>query len=275
MSINPTILVTDFPEFSNATQYPVSEMNFWINIAVQSLNPQFWPQTAGPGVQANGSFTFINNPIANDTINLNGTIITFVTGTPGANQVQIGPSIAVTLANLLAVLSLSTDQNIVLFSYLSNATQLLLTAVAYGVQGNVLTIVSGNPTDITASGPTLVGGVAGRSYIDYGTELFVAHNLVLSRQAQKSAVRNAPPGVTRGPIASEGVGGASVSYSNQLGLDPDDGHWNLTSYGVRFVEMLKLVGALPVQVGIGRTPPLVGTAWPGPPFGWTVIGGPI
>ena len=97
---------------------------------------------------------------------------------------------------------------------------------------------------------------------DLATELFVAHNLVLEKQADDAAKRGATPGVSKGPIASMSVGGVSVSYDDAAGLEEGAGHWNLTTYGTRLKRLMDLFGAGPVQVGVGFDP-----------FGWYGGGG--
>ncbi len=207
---------------------------------------------------------------------LDGSAIAFVDGAPGTGQTAIGPNLPVTLANLIARLSVSSDPNVGRFSYLSAPTdpQLLLVANHPGVAGNALTLGS-TGTVIVPSGPTLVGGAAGLSVHQLGVEQLVAHNLALARQAQKTAARRGVPGVARGPISSEGVNGATVSYDTQAASIDDEGYLNLTVYGQRFVSLRDQVGHVPLQVGIGRAPWLTGPGWAGPPFDWTLLGGPV
>lgn len=102
--------------------------------------------------------------------------------------------------------------------------------------------------------------------LDVASELFVAHNLALEKQAQDTAKRGGTPGVSKGPISSDHVGSVSRSYSTAEGLNPDAGHWNLTTYGTRLYWLMMMFGAGPVQIGIGCDPngPLDGPAWPGP-----------
>jgi hypothetical protein len=118
--------------------------------------------------------------------------------------------------------------------------------------------------------PSLVGQPP--TLYDFGVEMFVAHNLVLELQAQQRANLGGPPGVQTGVMTAVSANGASVSYDPNVGINPDDGQWNLTTYGMRLIQMIKLVGAGPVQYGMGRVPigEFVGPAWPGPfPFpGW-------
>jgi uncharacterized protein DUF4054 len=87
-------------------------------------------------------------------------------------------------------------------------------------------------------------------YQTFYTGLFVAHHLTLFRQRAKSAARNAPPGVTRGPIGSESVNGASVGYSNALAVGQGQGaaFWNQTSYGVEFWDMRRQIGSGGLQL---------------------------
>lgn len=84
--------------------------------------------------------------------------------------------------------------------------------------------------------------------LDVGTELFVAHNLVLERQAQKSAANGAAPGVSTGPISSKTVGPVTQAYDTAAGINQDAGHWNLTTFGTRFYQLMQMFGAGPIQV---------------------------
>lgn len=163
MTVTATILRTDFPEFTDPTAYPDSQVNFWIMVAGLMMNPVRWSDRV--------------------------------------------------------------------------------------------------PTGITPP----------RSLRDVGTELFVCHNLVLDRQAQRAATRGAVPGASFGIVTSEAAGGVSVSYDPNIGLDPADGMWNLSTYGLRFAYLLKLAGMGPIQVG-GRIggPRNSGGAWIGPGGGWRI-----
>ena len=61
---------------------------------------------------ANGNLAYTANPAPGDTIQLGSTIVTFISGTPAGNQVLIGDTLAGTMANLVAVLTASTDAQI-------------------------------------------------------------------------------------------------------------------------------------------------------------------
>jgi hypothetical protein len=102
--------------------------------------------------------------------------------------------------------------------------------------------------------------------IDVGTELFIAHNLAIEAQAQAAAASGSPPGISAGPISAKSVDKASVNYDTNAGLEQDAGHWNLTTYGTRFIKLARMAGAGPVQIGAnGCVPPLSSAgAWPGP-----------
>lgn len=107
--------------------------------------------------------------------------------------------------------------------------------------------------------------------IDFGLELFVAHNLVYEKQSMDAATRGATPGLTTGPISSKSVDKVSISYDTAGGLQLDAGHWNDTTYGKRFINLARMLGSAPIQVGIGAEPGgFNGPAWSGPPVwpGW-------
>lgn len=106
---------------------------------------------------ATGNISFSGQPANNDTITLNATVVTFVTGAPSGSQVQIGIDLAHTLANLMTFLAASVDVQILKFKYTLVGTIVYLTAVATGTAGNALTIAKSG-TNIAVSGATLAGG---------------------------------------------------------------------------------------------------------------------
>lgn len=108
-----------------------------------------------------GSAAFSGNPANLDTLTLNGTTVTFVTGTPVGNQVLVGGTLAETLANLLTFLNASTDVELLKFNYVVNPanTAIYFTAAIAGVGGNSLTLAEVSAA-ITLSGGTLTGATA-------------------------------------------------------------------------------------------------------------------
>lgn len=121
---------------------------------------------------------------------------------------------------------------------------------------------------ITLAG-LLLSSARWSTLLDLGTELFIAHNIALERRAQDEAAKGAVPGQTTGPVNAKGVGPVSVGYDTANGIVQGAGHWNLTIYGTRFMELVSMFGAGPIQIGIGSTPPLSTQGawygpWPGP-----------
>ena len=100
--------------------------------------------------------------------------------------------------------------------------------------------------------------------LNIGVEMFTAHNIAIEAKAQAEAVNGGIPGSQVGPINSKSVDKVSVGYDTGAGLQPDAGHWNLTVYGTRFIRLVRMFGAGPLQIGVGVSPPLSGGAWPGP-----------
>ncbi len=108
--------------------------------------------------------------------------------------------------------------------------------------------------------------------LDVGTELFVAHNLVLEFQAQTASSNGAAPGMSQGMVNSKSVDKVSVGYDTGSAAELDAGHWNLTIYGQRYVRMSRMMGAGGIQLGVPCAAPNFSAssqAWPGPywPFG--------
>lgn len=100
---------------------------------------------------------------------------------------------------------------------------------------------------------------------DIGLEMFTAHNLVLERQAQKAAATGALPGLNTGAVSADSVGSVSRSYDTAAALELDAGHWNLTTYGTRFIKLARMFGVGGLQMAGTIFPPYGSAgAWPGP-----------
>lgn len=84
--------------------------------------------------------------------------------------------------------------------------------------------------------------------LDLATELYVAHNLSLEFQAREDAAAGGAPGVSTGAVTSMAVGPASISFDASAGLEEGAGNWNLTVYGTRFAQLVRMFGAGPIQV---------------------------
>ena len=99
----------------------------------------------GTGTYVAGAINFFKNPSANSSINVNGTTVTFVTGTPGSNQVQIQSSLSATLASTTAFLNGSVDLHINQATYSATATTITATASSTGAGGDFFYLnISGN-----------------------------------------------------------------------------------------------------------------------------------
>lgn len=112
------------------------------------------------GVQeptAFGSIAFAGQPANNDNVTIKGTAITFVTGTPTTNQVQIGASLTVTLDSLVTLINASADVNLSAVTALRSGTTVYVVSKATGTGGNAYTLAK-TGTNITVSGATFSGG---------------------------------------------------------------------------------------------------------------------
>jgi hypothetical protein len=112
----------------------------------------------------------------------------------------------------------------------------------------------------------MLNGPRWGSWLDKGTELFTAHNLVMDKVRSDTAAVGGWPGLTKGILSGETPGGGvSLSYDVSAGIVPGAAHWNMTDYGIQFITMSRRVGAGPIQVGADSWG---GTgAWPGPMTG--------
>jgi hypothetical protein len=124
--------------------------------------------TTGAGVVASGTATFSAIPAANDTITINGQVLTFVsTVTIPATQVLIGATAAATAQNLLTLLNSSSIAALTALRYSVNGAVLTVSYPTVGTAGNSIAIAKSS-TAITLSGATLAGGVVA-STVGYAT----------------------------------------------------------------------------------------------------------
>ena len=83
---------------------------------------------------------------------------------------------------------------------------------------------------------------------DYGTELYVAHHLAMDAQNQLIASAGGIPGAIKGPETSKSVDKVSVSRDSGSVTTDGAGMWNLTVYGIRFYQLMMMMGAGGVQL---------------------------
>lgn len=190
---------------------------------------------------AGATASFSANPANADTLTIAGTAVTFVTGAPSALQVQIGASLAITLANLMTLLNSSTDANLIKATYALSGSVLQLTAninQVVGAAGNALTLAKSS-TPITLSGATFAGGVGDGT--TFWTNLANAINNGNPFHAPSQFVVAATGGGANIPILSVpltltgGTDGASgVTDATLLGQDiiPRKGMYALRSANV-------------------------------------------
>jgi uncharacterized protein DUF4054 len=110
--------------------------------------------------------------------------------------------------------------------------------------------------------PSLLDANSWGDLFTIGQELFIAHNLVLDGMAGAEAARGGLVGFARGALASETGDKVAVTYQGSAMLE-GAGHWNMSTYGMRYWQLMKMVGAGAVQV----SPDPFGGALAGP-YGW-------
>lgn len=132
------------------------------------LTMGFGTPTTVAGKAARGAIIFSGQPASNATISVGGQAFTFVSGTPTANQIKIGSTIAFTIANAVRALNASTVPAVAAVSYRQNdrGNGILIQHDSLGVAGNAFAIEAGTTpaSNATVSGATLTGGAASGGY---------------------------------------------------------------------------------------------------------------
>jgi hypothetical protein len=110
-----------------------------------------------------GSLTFGTNPVATETIAVNGVTFTFVAGASTATNVHIGATKEETAAEFAAVLGRSANGSITVMSFTVNPSApavINISAILPGTAGNAYTLANSSGTvAVTRSGATLSGGL--------------------------------------------------------------------------------------------------------------------
>lgn len=82
-----------------------------------------------------------------------------------------------------------------------------------------------------------------------GQELFACHHLALAALSAEDAADGNVPGEVTGPATAKAVDKVSVSYdAGSVALD-DGGFWNMTRYGIQFLQFARMIGAGGYQLG--------------------------
>ena len=161
ISSNETLIANAVAAFINAL--PIGALI----VRTQLYVVAYVPGTAAAGsfnlerlrlaIQATGSLNLTSNPANNDTITINGTLVTLVTGTPSGSQVKIGVDAPTTAANIQAFLAASVDANISQALYTLSGSFVDVQYKSAGPNGNAFTLAKSSSA-ITLSGAVLSGG---------------------------------------------------------------------------------------------------------------------
>lgn len=104
-----------------------------------------------------GTVSFSGLPADNDTVTLNGTVITFKTTGATGNQINIPATAALTAQALANFANASADAGIAVATYRAVGTDVFMISKTSGTGGNAYTLAKSG-TNITVSGATLAGG---------------------------------------------------------------------------------------------------------------------
>jgi hypothetical protein len=201
-----------------------SQANTYMGVVIfPGMVPEQFNNVAAANPATN-TIAFSANPANADTVTIAGTLITFVTAAPVGSQVQIGASLATTLANLLAFLLISVDANLIKVNYALSGTTVQLTAninQVVGTAGNALTLAKVS-TVITIGGATFSGGTGNGG--TFWTNLAAAINVGTPFHGPSAYVIATAPGGVAIPLLS-------VAYTLSGGTDGATGVTDATLIG--------------------------------------------
>ncbi len=95
---------------------------------------------------------------------------------------------------------------------------------------------------------TLLTSPRWATLLTLGQELIAAHYLFIAMRDQATAAAGGTPGQVVGLKTGQTVGSVSATYDFTALLIPDAGFWNQSSYGQRFFQLARLMGAGGIQL---------------------------
>lgn len=116
------------------------------------------PQTLANGNRkATGTIAVGTNPANNDTLTVNGVVITFKTSGATGNQIDIGGTAALTAAAIESFLTASTNPLLTVATYSVDTTTVTVTYKTVGAGGNAFTLATSVPAKITVAATLTTG----------------------------------------------------------------------------------------------------------------------
>lgn len=118
----------------------------------------------------------------------------------------------------------------------------------------------------TAAAGVVLNPLPWGDMLGLGTQLYVAHQLVVAARNNAAAAAGGIPGQVTGTQTEKHVDKVGASYNAQNITLADGGFWNLSTYGIQFLQLARLIGmqAISQQNTPGTTvgyPPALGGAF--------------
>ena len=117
-------------------------------------------------------------------------------------------------------------------------------------------------------GTTLFNADRWGEALDYGLSLFIAHHLVLMGRDNASVQSGGLPGTVQSIMNQKQVDKVSVGYDTQDTLIKNGDFWNMSTYGIRFLHLAKMMGAGGMLVGDFGSLVNDAVGWPGFDGSW-------
>jgi len=172
MAINFNILLSVPETAADLKEKLILELNDDPKRRLVKLADYFVAAAAGLGsltarlqvaaVKASGTVTCAS-VLANDTVTINGVVLTAVNGTPAANQFDMSGNATAEAASLVAAINANaTLAGLVLASNVAGVVT--VEALNGGLSGNAISLASSNGTRLAVSAAALAGGTNGTAY---------------------------------------------------------------------------------------------------------------
>lgn len=167
------------------------------------------------GAKATGTVTYVTNPVAANTVVINGKTITFRAVVALPFEVLLGATLAATLVNLAAFLNASTDPALAAAQYVATATVVTATYNEFGTEGNAFALAAGTSGG-TVSGAFLTGGTVPTSKRIDVTDGVGTNLLAIAKELRLHPIDKADGDLSEDFVIPLAMTPGSVSFAYKL-----------------------------------------------------------
>jgi hypothetical protein len=115
---------------------------------------------------------------------------------------------------------------------------------------DAITYYIAQATNFLTNSTSAAGNLFDALSLDRAVSLYIAHYLTLdNRDLQASQVPGGIPGEIEGPATAKAIDKVSTSSDTKAVTWDNAAFWNMTRFGIEFINLIRMFGASGIQLG--------------------------